>query len=577
MLLLIKKMVISKCKICLKEQKDGIRQIIKEALYGFKQKERIRCLEHRLKTDEKTNPNFCREYDCENIGIYGYDTEDNKNTSRKGNRFWYCLDHKKENMIKLNKYICKINDCIKKASYKENNLKVLCYEHKTEDSISSDKRICKGKNEDGSICKSRATYGKIKGKPIFCKNHNNEEYINVVSKLCKELGCMKQAHYGKLNTRTRIFCGDHAPDEYINLSFRKCGNLKCKIIANYNFPGKGTGKFCTTHKEEGMINLYNDICKKIGCGKTAKYGYLKDMKRLYCFEHKSDDMVDIYRYNCINDDCKLTATHGLLFQKKTHCARHALRNEYKYNNPICKCGKKAYYAKNNNYPIKCENCKTDEFINVIEKSCIKCNLVYFIKNTSDLCDYCFGYEKEIKRGFKERKIKQLLDENNIIYISHDKIPEGSCFKYRPDFIMDQNDRIVIIEVDEYQHESYDKNCEETRMFHIYEDFGGLPIIFIRYNPDNHKINSENPSFQKKFRYKLLLETFNKCKDMELKYLLTVIYLYYDDCPGPIEKYIDIDAIFNKFYIEKEKSNIFNNTEKEEPDNIIRNIGKEEID
>ncbi len=43
---------------------------------------------------------------------------------------------------------------------------------------------------------------------------------------------------------------------------------------------------------------------------------------------------------------------------------------------------------------------------------------------------------------------------------------------------------MIVEVDEFAHESYVKSCESARQENIVQALG-LPSIFIRYNPDAH--------------------------------------------------------------------------------------------
>jgi hypothetical protein len=46
--------------------------------------------------------------------------------------------------------------------------------------------------------------------------------------------------------------------------------------------------------------------------------------------------------------------------------------------------------------------------------------------------------------------------------------------------------MLILEVDEHQHRSYSQDCERTRMFNIAQSEGGMPVRFVRYNPDTFK-------------------------------------------------------------------------------------------
>jgi len=54
--------------------------------------------------------------------------------------------------------------------------------------------------------------------------------------------------------------------------------------------------------------------------------------------------------------------------------------------------------------------------------------------------------------------------------------------------------IIFLEVDEMQHRDNDISCDQSRMAKIIESLmleaNTLPIIFIRYNPDAFKINTD---------------------------------------------------------------------------------------
>jgi len=67
----------------------------------------------------------------------------------------------------------------------------------------------------------------------------------------------------------------------------------------------------------------------------------------------------------------------------------------------------------------------------------------------------------------------------------DKTVQGGCSKRRPDLLLDMGSHIVIIEVDENKHDSYDCSCENKRLMEISQDLGHRPIVFIRFNPDNY--------------------------------------------------------------------------------------------
>jgi hypothetical protein len=61
----------------------------------------------------------------------------------------------------------------------------------------------------------------------------------------------------------------------------------------------------------------------------------------------------------------------------------------------------------------------------------------------------------------------------------------ACSGKIPDFVVHFGDYIVVIELDEFQHKYYPEICENKRKMELMQDFGFLPIIFIRFNPDSY--------------------------------------------------------------------------------------------
>jgi hypothetical protein len=59
--------------------------------------------------------------------------------------------------------------------------------------------------------------------------------------------------------------------------------------------------------------------------------------------------------------------------------------------------------------------------------------------------------------------------------------KGVC-DYRPDFMILYDDFIILIELDEMQHKSYNKTNELTRIQNIHNTIN-KPLFIIRFNPD----------------------------------------------------------------------------------------------
>jgi hypothetical protein len=148
-----------------------------------------------------------------------------------------------------------------------------------------------------------------------------------------------------------------------------------------------------------------------------------------------------------------------------------------------------------------------------------------------MCQDCRDFSNPVIRHSKELRIKAILEANNIPIAMHDKIPQYACSKKRPDFTIDCNYFFLILEVDENQHQSYACDCEVSRMIQLHQDFGGTPIIFIRYNPDSytdhlgqiHRGFNQNPK-----RERRLVELIQKIRrKTEVPGDPSVYYLYYD--------------------------------------------------
>jgi hypothetical protein len=100
--------------------------------------------------------------------------------------------------------------------------------------------------------------------------------------------------------------------------------------------------------------------------------------------------------------------------------------------------------------------------------------------------------------------------------------------------MDKIKLKIVLEVDENQHKSYACECEVIRMVQIYQDFGGIPILFIRFNPDlyidnlGNKHDHESSDNRRKHLFDLLRGLDNRIALKETWDIpLSVMYVFYD--------------------------------------------------
>ena len=244
-----------------------------------------------------------------------------------------------------------------------------------------------------------------------------------------------------------------------------CEFENCKISASCNFIGMQP-KFCGKHKLNGMICIRSDRCNYDGCSTISNFNFEGETIGIYCSVHKLPNMIDLTNKVCIYHDCKIQPSFNYKTEKKAlYCFKH----------------------------------KLDDMINVICNYCNNqwCGIRVNTNKYDGYCLYCFINmfpEKPVTRNYKtkEHSVVEFIKENfkDLTWISDKKIQDG-CSRRRPDLIVDLGYQIIIIEVDENQHEGYENSCENKRLMEISQDLGFRPIIFIRFNPDDYIKNKIN--------------------------------------------------------------------------------------
>jgi len=92
-----------------------------------------------------------------------------------------------------------------------------------------------------------------------------------------------------------------------------------------------------------------------------------------------------------------------------------------------------------------------------------------------------------KEGAVLCHVKQCFPELTVVT---DRRIGGGCSEKRPDFFIELLTHVIIIEVDENAHMTYDQSCENKRMMELSEDIAHRPMVLIRFNPDK---NNDCPS------------------------------------------------------------------------------------
>lgn len=135
-----------------------------------------------------------------------------------------------------------------------------------------------------------------------------------------------------------------------------------------------------------------------------------------------------------------------------------------------------------------------------------------------LDDEKIPYERETYIDFKcsDKKRNQKINLNETKYS-------------RIDFVIFHNNIYFLVEIDEYQHTSYNPDCEIVRMTSIFTSAidGGndLPMVFVRFNPDAFKIQGQTQKFPLKKRYATILKFI---QEYQPEQPLAIRYFFYSD-------------------------------------------------
>jgi len=350
-------------------------------------------------------------------------------------------------------------------------------------------------------CDSRAIFnlpGKTGG--IYCNKHKKDGTVNVKSKRCafiydNDLPCYTAPIYNAAGEQKGKFCVVHKEPDMVNVTGKRCEMDGCKIIAQYNFDGELRGKFCSEHKEEGMVDIKHRKCEFEGCSNQPSYKLETDSSCRFCATHKLEGMTNGKHQFCIIEGCKTIAGYNELGQKTPlYCSNHRKDGMIDVRHPLCienGCDKRPIYNyKGIKTGLYCVTHKKEGMIDIISPRC-----------KSNWCDsfstlkydyYCISCyinlfpDKPTTFNYKTKE-KSVVDFvmthfGNFTWISDKRVNDG-CSRRRPDLLLDMGSHVLIVEVDENQHNDYDCSCENKRLMEISRDIGHRPLIFIRFNPD----------------------------------------------------------------------------------------------
>ena len=365
--------------------------------------------------------------------------------------------------------------CGKSASFNVFGEKArFCVEHKEPHMINVKDKTCE-------LCEKIPTFnvrGEKRGR--FCTDHKSPDMIDVKHKTC-EL-CDKRPTFNVRGETKRRFCAEHKEPHMINVVSKTCETDGCDKQPTYNIRGETKARLCADHKESNMINVKDKTCEL--CEKIPTFNVCGETKARFCADHKEANMIDVVSKTCETDGCDKQPTYCFLSKIPTHCASHRQKGMITSPNRKCEttCCKElgTYEANGIRY---CEDHKPDNSENLGIDTCLSCGLDDILTNGK--CSTCDPQVIHTRRHAKENRVKDILTAAGIKTV-HDKMLEGtSCGRERPDYQIDCGTHFVYIEVDEHQHSSYACECEQTRMINLVH-VRGIPVRWIRYNPDSYE-------------------------------------------------------------------------------------------
>ena len=530
------------------------------------------CVTCRNRKSEKRRKNICEE--C------GIRANYNFANIKFGIR---CSKHKEIGMIDVKHKTCIHIGCKKQPVFNiEGEITPrFCVEHKEIGMIDIKHKKCQYTD-----CKKRPTFN-IEGEicPRFCTDHKEIEMINVVSKTCQYNGCKKQPAFNIEGEIFPRFCVEHKEIGMINVKNKTCEYGDCEKIPTFNVEGELKARFCVEHKEIGMINVKNKTCQYIGCRKQPVFNIEAELKARFCKDHKEIEMINVVKKKCKHTGCKKQPTFNNEGENPRFCGEHKEIGMIDVTHKICNhknCNTRASFGYINQLPIRCtrhklplmflkrkvkcqeENCyeiseygkdepvhcfnhRKEDDLCLLGQTCKNCGRENELCNSEQLClTYCRPVElsinakKIIKK--KEALILSYLDKNikTCIKPIDDRIIDNSCVKRRPDRVYDCGSFFVIIEVDENQHSKYTNGCsfdkktqENRRMCQIHEALsnGMIPVIFLRFNPDNFKVNGKLQKLNMQKRLDILSKWVSYCLNLKEDFNVPSIrikYLFYDE-------------------------------------------------
>lgn len=270
---------------------------------------------------------------------------------------------------------------------------------------------------------------------------------------CQQCGLMPSFAF---EGQSATWCATHKPSGAQNVVNPRCRHVGCKKRPSFGLQGEGA-RWCAAHAPPEAKDVVHKRCRHVGCTRIPCYGVPGQHDRpQWCVQHAPPDAEDIANKRCEHPGCRSFRSYGMPVdhtcntkQRLRWCARHRPADAVDMRNARCR------------FP-GCD-------VTVPKKG-----------------NYCASHDTETKRRtrVRENQVANYLRDRALNWTSWNKqVSERACGIYRPDFVFEVDTHVVILEVDEYQHARPGYTCDNARMLDVFGAYGGVPVVFLRFNPD----------------------------------------------------------------------------------------------
>jgi len=185
---------------------------------------------------------------------------------------------------------------------------------------------------------------------------------------------------------------------------------------------------------------------------------------------------------CLYIDCLNESIYGNDNEIEMYCEKHkeeGMIKKYEKSLALCQHGECIRAPSYNYYGTKRGRfCKSHKLFNMINVK----------RNTVSLDQPKKNYKLGIS-GIREKTVIEYITYC-FPYYNWKNNKSITTYNFRPDLLLELDNKILIVEIDERQHSNYLGKKERKRIELISQSFGEKIVIVIRFNPDDYN-NKEN--------------------------------------------------------------------------------------